>query len=330
MKRKTCADNRSNGPNISKMLRFTPGKNADVNDIDAIVTPPGYYKENSWLSTETPPTVSSTDNDGSFAEVGCKPLGRFLSFDAKRSLFSGKRLAEQADDSPATKRLRETESGIGCISLEPFSPISENVDVKSVVHRLSTDDAVIADGSRSCTLPTIAGKHSDLKAISPETMNDVLQGCYDDELDHVTVIDCRYPYEFDGGHIKGAVNLFTRSAIQEFLSRHSCSHASPKKHVIIFHCEFSSERGPKMYRHLRSEDRAMNKDQYPRLNFPEIYLLEGGYKAFFYKFMEQCFPQTYKPMLHKDHAADLRHFRGKSKSWTAGERPLLTRTTLRF
>ncbi|KAH3782729.1 hypothetical protein DPMN_160648 [Dreissena polymorpha] len=35
------------------------------------------------------------------------------------------------------------------------------------------------------------------------------------------------------------------------------------------------------YRHLRSEDRAINSDVYPRLNFPEIYLLEGGYKAFF-------------------------------------------------
>ena len=36
------------------------------------------------------------------------------------------------------------------------------------------------------------------------------------------------------------------------------------------------------YRFLRSLDRDLNKDNYPRLNFPEIYLLEGGYKAFFY------------------------------------------------
>ncbi|XP_045188265.2 M-phase inducer phosphatase 1-like [Mercenaria mercenaria] len=329
MKRKSSEADKSQGPNISKMLRFTPGKNVDVNDIDAIVTPPG-YREDGWFSAETPSSVSSTDLDGSFTEVCRKPLGRFLSFDVKRSLFSGKRLSEQADDSRVTKRLRKTESGVGRISLQKLSPMSENDDVKSVVHRLSTDDDVIADGSRPYTLPTIAGKHSDLKAISPETMNDVLQGCYDDEIDHVTVIDCRYPYEFDGGHIKSAINLYTQSAIQEFLSRHSCSHASSKKHVLIFHCEFSSERGPKMYRHLRSEDRAMNKDYYPRLNFPEIYLLEGGYKALFYKFMKQCSPQTYKPMLHKDHAADLRHFRGKSKSWTAGERRHLMRTTLRF
>ena len=50
-----------------------------------------------------------------------KPLGRFLSFDVKRSLFSGKRLAEHmkdADDSPATKRLREAEIAINNICLK--------------------------------------------------------------------------------------------------------------------------------------------------------------------------------------------------------------------
>ena len=53
-------------------------------------------------------------------------------------------------------------------------------------------------------------------------------------------------------------------------------------------------------------------------------------QLFSFLLQTQCLPQTYKPMLHKDHAADLRHFRGKSKSWTAGERPRLMRAALRF
>ena len=38
-----------------------------------------------------------------------------------------------------------------------------------------------------------------------------------------------------------------------------------------------------MYRFLRDQDRELNKDSYPRLVYPEIYVLEGGYKAFFEK-----------------------------------------------
>ncbi|XP_052228863.1 M-phase inducer phosphatase 1-like [Dreissena polymorpha] len=323
---------------LSEMLRFTPAKTSPADDIDSIITPPlkgGHWSlgDSAQSTTDTPCTTSGLD--GSYTEICLKPLGRFLSFDVKRSLFSGKRVAEQmndAEDSPATKRLREADLTIHNICLKSSSPALslKNDCIKTMVQKLSTDADVIADGSRPYILPTVVGKHKDLKAISPDTMSAVLHGCYDAEIDGVTVIDCRYPYEFEGGHIQGAVNLYTRVMVRDFLVSRAQNHVSSTRHVLIFHCEFSSERGPKMYRHLRSEDRAMNSDVYPRLHFPEIYLLEGGYKAFFNAHGSQCEPQTYKPMLHKDHADDLRHFRGKSKSWTAGERPSCTRTSLRF
>ena len=145
------------------------------------------------------------------------------------------------------------------------------------VERLESRD-LVADGSRDYTLPTIPGKHSDLKSISPETVADVVRGKYSKEFGQVTIVDCRYPYEFQGGHIRGAVNMYTKDEVHSLLQTPV---TSEKPHVLIFHCEFSSERGPKMYRFLRSEDREMNKHQYPRLNFPEVYLLHGGYKAFY-------------------------------------------------
>jgi len=110
-------------------------------------------------------------------------------------------------------------------------------------------------------------------------VSDILSGAYASTTDHVTVIDCRYPYEYEGEHIEGAVNLYTKAQIQAFLEETVTS--SSRKHVLIFHCEFSSERGPKLYRHLRALDRKANQDSYPRLNFPEVYLMEGGYKAFY-------------------------------------------------
>jgi len=40
-------------------------------------------------------------------------------------------------------------------------------------------------------------------------MSEVLGGVYTDLLDEVTIIDCRYPYEFEGGHIKVCTFFYT-------------------------------------------------------------------------------------------------------------------------
>lgn len=56
------------------------------------------------------------------------------------------------------------------------------------------------------------------------------------------------------------------------------------KKKIIFHCEFSQARGPKMYQLLRSFDREINYFQYPKLTYPNLCILEGGYSNFVEKF----------------------------------------------
>uniref|UniRef100_A0A3Q1IXI4 M-phase inducer phosphatase n=1 Tax=Anabas testudineus TaxID=64144 RepID=A0A3Q1IXI4_ANATE len=143
-------------------------------------------------------------------------------------------------------------------------------------------------------------------------------GKFNHLVEQVIVIDCRYPYEFEGGHIKGALNLHQEDQVENFLLKTpiipSCSE---KRVVIIFHCEFSSERGPRMCRFVRKRDRDMN--DYPKLHYPELYILKGGYKDFFPHFQSQCEPQAYRPMHHEDFKEDLRKFRLKSRTW-AGER----------
>ncbi len=100
-------------------------------------------------------------------------------------------------------------------------------------------------------------------------------------------------------------------------SEHDQAVKTNKKTIMIFHCEFSSERGPGLLRFLRNQDRSLNANSYPNLYYPELYLLEGGYKSFYETFKAYCDPQTYKPMHHSEHTHDLKHFRAKAKSWEA-------------
>ena len=54
-----------------------------------------------------------------------------------------------------------------------------------------------------------------------------------------------------------------------------------KDTIIILHWEFSSHRGPQVYNLIRKTDRKINESKYPLICFPELYLLENGYKEFY-------------------------------------------------
>ncbi|XP_033755943.1 M-phase inducer phosphatase 1-like isoform X1 [Pecten maximus] len=260
-------------------------------------------------------------------------LNRSQSYDVRNPLISNKRDLPTDDSTPTqSKRRRSILSSSSPVLAEEASKTppkpklfrcqsETEAVIKSALNRIANEPDLIGDCSKPYCLPTIPGKHQDLKGISAETMVDVLNKEYDEELEKYIVIDCRYPYEFDGGHIKDAKNIYTKEGIiEEFIKRPITADSSNKRVVLIFHCEFSSERGPSLLRFLRKMDRDVNKECYPALHYPELYLLEGGYKLFYQDCKDHCEPRSYKPMLHKDHTNDYRHFRAKSKSW-AGEKP---------
>lgn len=146
------------------------------------------------------------------------------------------------------------------------------------------------------------------------------------------VIDCRYPYEFEGGHLKGAINIFNPKMLEQFITKHSdllYSHEVVKSMkdsgnldnanykslyrkyfcqkrketpIIIFYCEFSSERAPNLYLLSRTLDTEMNN--YPSLTFPNIFVMEGGYSEFVSTYPKSCsdgesYVRMDDPMFHK-------------------------------
>ena len=63
----------------------------------------------------------------------------------------------------------------------------------------------------------------------------------------------RYPYEFEHGHVRDALNLWTKDMVwNRFMEGRQtvpnsgavAAAADKKRDIIVFHCEFSSERGP--------------------------------------------------------------------------------------
>ncbi|KAL3049507.1 hypothetical protein OYC64_008875 [Pagothenia borchgrevinki] len=211
---------------------------------------------------------------------------------------------EQNAESPRT----------GCALLQRSKSCCQT-NIEKLLDGDDTSNDLIGDFTKPFVLPTVEGKHQDLKYITPDTMVSALSG----QFNHlVIVMDCRYPYEFEGGHIKEALNLHQEIQVEDYLLKTPIVPSCPDKRVvIIFHCEFSSERGPRMCRFVRERDRAAN--EYPNLHYPELYILKGGYKDFFPHYQAQCEPQAYRPMHHEDFKEDLRKFRLKSRTW-AGER----------
>lgn len=110
--------------------------------------------------------------------------------------------------------------------------------MKTLERMEASSVGLIGDASSTHSLQTIPGKHNDLPSIDSSTVSSLFNSS-----SNYTIIDCRYPYEYQGGHIQGAVNIYTEQGIQNFMETRL---HSPKNDILIFHCEFSSHRGPKL------------------------------------------------------------------------------------
>ncbi|KAI4891238.1 hypothetical protein NFI96_034639 [Prochilodus magdalenae] len=274
----------------------------------------------------TAPLVADQNTDTN-SPVRCRPRGLFRS----PSMPTGGRAALKRPDRPRDEntpvrvKRRRSVAGSHVTAMEQDDAVSQQVQRSksfnhSEIERLMDTDPnnVIGDFTKPPALPTVDGKHQDLKYITPEVMVAAMNGQFSDVVDKVFVIDCRYPYEYDGGHIKSALNLHQEDQFEDFFFRRPILPHCPEKRVLlVFHCEFSSERGPRMCRFARERDRDLN--EYPNLHYPELYVLKGGYKDFFPLHQKECEPQAYRPMHHEDFKEDLRKFRLKSRTW-AGER----------
>ncbi|AET38045.1 putative tyrosine protein phosphatase MIH1 Ecym_2303 [Eremothecium cymbalariae DBVPG len=155
-----------------------------------------------------------------------------------------------------------------------------------------------------------------LPRITVDVLVDIMDGKYSTHYHTIKIVDCRFEYEFQGGHIKDAVNVSCHRDLEnEFIhkSHNRCSLGTGLPPLVVFHCEFSSYRGPLLASHLRNCDRILNYDYYPSLYYPDILILEGGFKSFFEKFPEKCNGNYVGMDSNKHHETELAKFKKESK-----------------
>ena len=160
------------------------------------------------------------------------------------------------------------------------------------------NDACMVFAEPTFLLPSIDSSNGcGLKTVSCETVNRLLNGEFDETVKKYIIVDCRFEYEYNGGHIVNAINIVRpEHAVDKFFK----ANIYDSNTCILFHCEFSSHRAPKMMEEVRRIDRKLHEETYPELYYPQLYLIKGGYKEFFESYREKCDPQAYVEMLHGD------------------------------
>jgi M-phase inducer tyrosine phosphatase len=150
-----------------------------------------------------------------------------------------------------------------------------------------------------------------LPRITQETMTDILDTKYNSSFKQIIIVDCRFEYEYNGGHIESAVNFNDKQLLAEKLFENG---TDPSNTLLVLHCEYSVHRAPLTAKFIRSHDRNINMEHYPRLTFPEMYILDGGYSRFYSEQPSKCYPQNYVEMNDERHEQACERGMAKVKS----------------
>jgi rhodanese-related sulfurtransferase len=195
-------------------------------------------------------------------------------------------------------------------------------DPLASVNELSSDEwfAMRESSTKLLALPTIGKTDGPIPRIEAGVLADMVQHQEDSKyfggsIKRFIVIDCRYWFEYQAGHIPGAFNINTRQRIEKL---YQCNKDFGQEVALIFHCEFSQHRAPKLSSHFREVDRAHN--EYPKLTFPNVYVMDGGYKNFWSHFDSVCTPHNYLSMWDERYNAhNIACKRAFDASWQASD-----------
>ncbi|CAI2355634.1 unnamed protein product [Caenorhabditis sp. 36 PRJEB53466] len=231
---------------------------------------------------------------------------------------------------------KSVESGYSSDHAANQSPLPSQITTTLLITKKSSSTSMLEKKTNLKTphleidyhLETIGAVCSTIyRRITTETLVAVMTKMSEWEFtEKYVLIDCRYTFEYAGGHVKHAVNFYDSDKAKSFFFD---SEGKRKFHQVpIFYCEYSQKRGPTMASALRAADRGLNENIYPRCAYEEMYVLDGGFKKFFNFTRDStstvlCEPDNYVQMLDPRYSEELKTFQFHKKM----SQKLLVRTS---
>jgi len=125
----------------------------------------------------------------------------------------------------------------------------------------------------------IDSSHAGVPMVTPNTVKHLLI----EDSNRVVLIDCRYFYEYQNGHISGAHNVVFPDDCQrgfiiarDMMTLNATNRISAKDLVYVFYDDGEANamamhhRAMQLFRHVRNLDRLDNMHNYPNLYFPIV------------------------------------------------------------
>jgi M-phase inducer tyrosine phosphatase len=136
---------------------------------------------------------------------------------------------------------------------------------------------------RACRTRRFSAAEETFGPVSPAELHELMKDPLFHGYNDILILDARFGYEYEGGHIRNAQNVAAPAQMLAIYDRYRYDNV-----CVVIHCEFSQERGPNLLSAFREHDRSVNRDCYPHIAYPHVFLLEGGYRRFAHEFAEDC------------------------------------------
>ncbi|VDM51806.1 unnamed protein product [Angiostrongylus costaricensis] len=259
--------------------------------------------------------TDESSRDSGFGEMECEnmPVDFAQSSSAKRSTYQFKSLDMEMDDLVIEESLEIQTTNMICTKTEELEVRAVLSNMRSLRRGLADVTNRATSFSARCTL-----------AESPKSRKSVFAKPYlrtsslynKRKRDHPgTVLE--YKRHRIGGVIEEDENYHLETVTTNDSQAFRRIDANTLCRLMK---SMSSHEFAEKAQMLRSIDRQRNVDVYPKVDFPEIYVVDKGYRNFFEMFADStdkylCEPCSYVTMVDGRFAHDLKQFSFHKKSW---------------